>query len=102
MIKLKYSGKTYIPRIKRFCGGCIETDEIMNKITLKPDIQAAPIFSLIFSESTMPDWPHRLVISYGILEFFVDLVSLNPNNELSEESLYLCSPIETSFGYTYG
>jgi hypothetical protein len=36
----------------------------------------------------------------GILEFLLDAVSFNPNDEFGRDSLYLCSPIETSFGYT--
>jgi hypothetical protein len=37
----------------------------------------------------------------GIWEFFIDSVSYNPNDEFGVNSLYLCSSIESSFGYTY-
>jgi len=33
------------------------------------------------------------------LEFFLDAVSFNLNDEFGEDSIYLCSPIITSFGY---
>ena len=48
-----------------------------------------------------PEWNHRAKISIGILEFFLDIVSFNPNDDFGLDSLYLCSPIETSFGYTF-
>jgi hypothetical protein len=37
----------------------------------------------------------------GILEFFMDSPIFNPNDEFGQDSLYLCSPIEDSFGYTF-
>ena len=37
----------------------------------------------------------------GILEFFVESSLFNPNDEYGRDSLYLCSPIEDSFGYTF-
>lgn len=48
-----------------------------------------------------PDWNYRCKISLGILEFFLDAVSFNPNDEFGSDSLYLCSSIETSFGVTF-
>jgi hypothetical protein len=47
------------------------------------------------------EWHHKCKISYGILEFFLDIISFNPNDEFGNDSLYLCSPIETSFGFTF-
>jgi hypothetical protein len=40
-------------------------------------------------------------MAMGILEFFLDSSVFNPNDEFGQDSLYLCSPIEDSFGYTY-
>lgn len=48
-----------------------------------------------------PDWGYRAKIGLGILEFFLDANTFNPNDEFSSDSLYLCSPIELSFGYTF-
>lgn len=48
-----------------------------------------------------PDWGYRAKIGLGVLEFFLDANSFNPNNEFSDDSLYLCSPIDLSFGYTF-
>ena len=39
-------------------------------------------------------------LAIGIMEFFLDAVSFNANHEFGDDSLYLCSPIEYSFGYT--
>ena len=49
----------------------------------------------------IPDWNYRCKISIGILEFFLDSVSFNPNDEFGDDSLYLCSPIEHSFASTF-
>jgi len=49
----------------------------------------------------MPNWNYRCKISIGILEFFLDNVSFNPNDEFGDESLYLCSSIEQSFASTF-
>ena len=44
---------------------------------------------------------HKLKIALGILEFFLDAVSHNPNDDFSAETIYLCSSIESSFGFTF-
>jgi hypothetical protein len=48
-----------------------------------------------------PEWNYRAKHGIGILEFFLDLVSFNPNDEFGDDSLLLCSPIASSFGYTF-
>lgn len=35
------------------------------------------------------------------MEFYLDSVSFNPNEEFGPESLYLCSSVQSSFGYTF-
>ncbi len=35
------------------------------------------------------------------MEFYLNLLTLNPNDEFGNSSLYLCSSIEKSFGYTF-
>ena len=96
------TGKNYIPSIKRYCGSCIETDEIINFITLKEEIQQEHFLSYISNDKTLlPKWLNRCKISLGILEFYIDISSFNPNDELGYDSLYLCSQIEISFGYTF-
>ena len=62
-------------------------------------IQLFNIYVQVFSNWFMLDWDSRCKISLGILEFFLDAVSFNSNNEFGDDSLYLCSPIEASFGY---
>jgi hypothetical protein len=94
------AGKNYIPRIKRYCGSCIETDEIINFVTLKEEINQENLLSYILKNDTLPKWLNRCKISLGILEFYMDIASFNPNDELGYDSLYLCSQIEISFGYT--
>ncbi len=37
----------------------------------------------------------------GILEFFTEASQFNPNDEFGPDSIYLCSPIQDSFGYTF-
>lgn len=101
LFMLILSDKNYVSKIERFCGGCIETDEIINKILLKKGVDAPPLLSFIFSESSTPEWLHRCRISYGILEFYIDMASFNLNDELGYDSLYLCSPIVHSFGYSF-
>lgn len=44
---------------------------------------------------------HKLKIALGILEFFLDAASHNPNDDFSPETIYLCSSIESSFGFTF-
>ena len=46
-------------------------------------------------------WDYKCKIALGILEFFLDAISFNPNDEFGKESLYLCAPIESSFGFTF-
>ena len=48
-----------------------------------------------------PDWSYRAKIALGILEFFIDAVSFNPNDEFGKDTLLLCSSIESSFGHTF-
>ena len=45
------------------------------------------------------DSDSRCKISLGILEFFLDAVSFNTNDEFGSDSLNMCAPIEASFGY---
>ena len=46
-------------------------------------------------------WTQRCKIALGILEFFMDASSFNPNDEYGSSSLLLCSPIATSVSYDY-
>jgi len=94
------AGKNYIPSIKRYCGSCIETDEIINFVTLREEINQENLLFYILKNDTLPKWLNRCKISLGILEFYMDIASFNPNDELGYDSLYLCSQIEISFGYT--
>ena len=96
------AGNNYIPKIKSFCGGLIEIEQIQNYYLFS--IEHDSIFPKIFPKSfkwSWPEWKYRCKITMGILEFFLEASSFNPNDEFGVNSLYLCSPIETSFGHTY-
>lgn len=100
---LVLEGKSYIPEIKDFCGSFVEIEQILNQVTLinkKSDSLIDSVFPINF-KWFIPDWNYRCKISIGILEFFLDSVSFNPNDEFGDDSLYLCSPIEHSFASTF-
>ena len=92
----------YVPRILRFCGDLIETEEITS--TYLYSIKDDSILPTLFPNSykwSWPKWEYRVKIVLGILEFFQEAESFNPNDEYGANSLYLCSSIESSFGYNY-
>lgn len=92
----------YIPQILRYCGDLIETDELIS--TYLYSIEYDSILPSLFPNSykwSWPKWEHRVKIVISILEFYFDMISFNPNDEFGKNTLYLCSPIETSFGHTY-
>lgn len=94
------AGRSYMPEIKSFCGGFVEVEQILNQIYLKKESYLESVLPINFNWF-WPDWDYRCKISLGILEFFTDAVSFNPNDEFGSDSLYLCSPIELSFGSTF-
>jgi len=97
---LALAGKSYVPSIKDFCGSCLEVEKIMNKINVKSESYFQKVLQ-IKPQWFMPEWNYRCKIAIGILEFFLDAISFNPNDEFGNESLYLCSSIEESFGNTF-
>lgn len=98
LFQILFAEKSYASKIKSFCGGCIEVEQIENEVHLKKD---SLIESVLNPWGKWPDWNYRTKISIGILEFFIDAMTLNPNDEFGRDSLYLCSSIEKSFGYTF-
>jgi len=94
------AGKSYIPEIKNFCGSFVEVEQILNQIYLKKESYLESVLPINFNWF-WPDWNYRCKIALGILEFFIDAVSFNPNDEFGADSLFLCSPIESSFGATF-
>jgi hypothetical protein len=93
---LVLAGKSYMPNIRSYCGNLIEIENIQNQIT----IATSSYFTDVFSNWFQLDWKSRCKISLGILEFYLDAVSFNSNDEFGRDSLQLCSPIEASFGYS--
>lgn len=101
---LVLENKSYIPEIKDFCGSFVEIEQILNQVILinkKTDSLINSVFPMKNFQWFMLDWNYRCKISIGILEFFLDSVSFNPNDEFGDDSLYLCSPIEHSFASTF-
>lgn len=96
---LMLAGKSYVPDIKAFCGSLVEVEQILNQVHLKQKSYFDKLY--INFNLNWPEWNYRAKISLGILEFFLDSVSFNPNEEFGSDSLYLCSPIESSFGNTF-
>jgi hypothetical protein len=92
----------YVPRIKRYCGDLVEIEQLTS--TYLYSIKDDSILPTIFPNSykwSWPKWEYRVKLVISILEFYLDSESFNPNDEFGTNSLYLCSSIESSFGYTY-
>ena len=99
---LIFHDRHYVPRILRFCGDIVEVEELTSTylFSIKDDSILPSLFPNSYKWS-WPKWEYRAKITIGILEFYLEAESFNPNDEYGENSLYLCSPIETSFGYNY-
>ena len=99
---LMLNGRHYVPRILRFCGDIIEIEQLTSTylFSIKDDSFLPSIFPMSY-KWTWPSWVYRVKIVIGILEFMLESESFNRNDEYGYNSLYLCSPIETSFGYNY-
>jgi hypothetical protein len=108
--------KSYVPELIGFCGDLIKIEEVRGNINHYPE--DSKLFNFFLSSSIkslhyvcqfkapfqkQKVWPrlYKIKISLGILEFFIDSPSFNPNEEFGPDSLYLCSPIRESFGYSF-
>ncbi len=102
---LVLANKAYIPSITSFCGNIIETEQVRNQVKLEDSkgffMRALSPPKINGAYNGFLNWDHKCKISIGIMEFFLDIVSFNPNDEFGSSSLYLCSPIEASFGYNF-
>ncbi len=97
---ISLAGKSYVPEIKSFCGSFVEVEKILNQVYLKKDSYIESVLPINFNWF-WPDWNYRCKIALGILEFFIDATSFNPNDEFGADSLFMCSKIESSFGATF-
>lgn len=95
--------KAYVPTITNFCGNIIEVEQIRNQVESDNQIGFLSLFRSRNRRIGMPPLTHefKAKISIGIMEFFLDIIAFNPNDEFGPSSLYLCSSIDSSFGYNF-